>query len=449
MSVKIIIWVCVVMAMTLRSVAEEPKFNDVLQKKHTFGLEKYPIGFYTDRLFLGDPEIISRFSSDREVRDWVEMGCTLMFSPKFNSEDPKQKDLMGKILRYCEKNNIKMLLSDRRFYPRSGTKGLSDAEYKKEVEKIGKYFSASSSFLGFMISDEPGKKTLPNTLLAARLQKMALPKTHPFINLGFEPAYVGKKNWEDYFGSIINDGKLDVLSYDIYAQMLDKKKISSYYFMILRNLRESSVRNGVPFWTILLATPHLYFVTPTLDDIRWQFNTAVCHGSSGIFWWFYYDGNSVCANYRNSPVDWNWDKTESWHYFKRVHQKFHHQYKDLFNQLVTTRVSHYPKMVGGVTWTPNAILKKIQVDVKGGKKDVKNSPVLIGEFIDKDKRTYLMVVNNSRKANAAVRLTFPENCKLFYYDKGVEKEGHALEYGMGKHWLAPGQEVVYRVELQD
>lgn len=426
-------------------VADENRYADVLEKKTSFHFEQFPIGFYTDRLNLSDSLAASKFSNDKEIKDWAEMGCTLMLSPRFTSDDVRQKELMGNILTWCANHKIKMLLSDRRFY-QQGMKGLTENEYREQVKVSGDYFSSFPSFLGFMIHDEPGKKDMPNALVAAKIQKEVLPETHPFVNLGFEPSYVGKESWDDFFGSAIKGGNLDLLSYDIYAQMLRKSDISSYYFMVLRNLREVSVKNGVPFWTILLATPHLYFVEPNFDDVRWQFNTAICHGSSAILWWFYYDGDSICANYRNSPIDWNWNKTQSWYNFKQVHLKFHYQYGDLFNRLVSTRVTHYPKIVGGIEWTPNGLLAKIETEMQG-QKDTKDNPLLIGEFVDKDNRPYLMVVNNSRHLNIAVKLTFPEKSKIYHYYRGREYEGNALEFGMGKHWLAPGQEVVYRVAL--
>jgi hypothetical protein len=436
---------CAALILAGNIVANESRYADVLEKKASFHFEQFPIGFYTDRLNLGDPLTASRFSNDKEIKDWAEMGCSLMLSPRFTSDDIRQKELVGNILMWCANHKIKMLLSDRQFY-QQGMKGLPEDEYRKQVKFSGEYFSRYPSFFGFMIYDEPGKKEMSGALAAAKIQKEALPETQPFINLGFEPNYVGKTSYDDYFSSVIKGGNLNLLSYDIYAQMLNKSGISSYYFMVLRNLREASIKNGVPFWTILLATPHLYFVDPSLDDIRWQFNTAICHGSSAVLWWFYYDGDSVCANYRNSPIDWNWNKTQSWYNFRQVHLKFHHQYGDLFNRLTSTRVTHYPKLVGGIEWTPNTILTKVETEIQG-QKDTKDNPLLIGEFVDKENRPYLMVVNNSRNANVAVKLTFPENCKIYHYSKGIERKGNALEFGIGKHWLAPGQEVVYRIEL--
>ncbi len=420
--------------------------QSVLGKKASMNLAKFPIGFFTDRLSLGDPVEAEVFKDGRAAEEWAAAGCTFMLSPHFTSEDVRQKELVGEILRACSERDIKMLLLDRRFYQRKGTKGLSDDAYRAEIAEANDFFSAFPAFAGFYVEDEPGKAILDNVLHAARLHKEVRPESIALVNLGFEPEYVGKSSWSDYFGSVIQDGRQDMLCYDIYVQMLADSKIP-YYFSVLRQMREASLQNGVPFWTILLGVGHMHFRCPTYDDIRWQFNTAICAGSSGVLWFFYYQGDT-CANYRLAPIDMNGDKTDSWHHFRRVHLDFLNHYGNLFNRLVSTRVTHYPRLVGGVQWTPNAILSGIQTDLK-------DHPLVIGEFTDKEARDYLMVVNAGFTNSVAVTLTFPQGSRIFHYRRAKEHEGRALEHGGPivevpegfsiKHWLAPGQEVVYRV----
>ena len=420
--------------------ANAKQFKKILSKKASFNLKKYPVGFITDRLSINS----NLFSNNGEVKEWAKMGCTFMQSPQMDSRDPKQVKRTQKLLEWCEKYGIKLQIQDRAFYGKP-----IYPDYRKNLKKAIEYFSGYSSFAGFVISDEPGKQTIDHTLKQCQMHEQLYPSGMSYVNFGFEPAFVGKKTWEDYFDSVIQEGNLHYLSYDIYVQMLKDSKIP-YYFMVMKKMREASIRNGVPFWMILLGVGHMHFRCPTFDEIRWQFNTAICAGASGVQWFFYYMGDTQCANYRLPPIDINSDKSPSWWNFRRVQLAFHNHYGNLFNSLASTRVTHYPKIVAQTKWTPNSVLEDIITDVP-------DHPLMIGEFIDKNDRKYVMVVNTSMKKSVAVTLVFPHGAKIYHYVKGVEYEGRALEHGGAikshtkgfsiKHWLAPGQEVVYRVKL--
>jgi 3'-phosphoadenosine 5'-phosphosulfate sulfotransferase (PAPS reductase)/FAD synthetase len=168
--------------------------------------------------------------------------------------------------------------------------------------------------------------------------------------------------------------------------------------------------------------------------------------------WFFYYMREPHDNYRLSPVDEHWDKTDTWHHLRRWQLNFHKHYGDLFTRLVSTRVTFVGEAYGGgKKFTPNGLVSKIEPDKA-------DHPVLIGEFADAEERRYVMVVNNSMSESVNVRITFPgADVKTYSWDwHGEEKEGGAYccggamtrdEAGMtGGHWLAPGQEFVYRVE---
>ena len=84
-------------------------------------------------------------------------------------------------------------------------------------------------------------------------------------------------------------------------------------------------------------------------------------------------------------------------------------------------------------------------------------PLLLGEFTDVKARRYVMLVNNSMAESVNVGIRFPgQDVKVYSWDwSGKERAGGA--YCAGRqvrnkqglaiyHWLAPGQETVYRVE---
>jgi hypothetical protein len=195
---------------------------------------------------------------------------------------------------------------------------------------------------------------------------------------------------------------------------------------------------------------HFRYRTPNYDELRWQFNTALASGANGILWFFYYM-RKPHDNYRLSPVDEHWDRTETYYDLRRLQKGFHRLYRNLFSGLVSTRVTFLPEPYGGgAAFTPNELVAAVEPDKE-------NHPILVGEFVDSQGRRYIMVVNNSTTDSVRVALRFPgDQTKLFSWNwDGEEVEGPAysaqrVEKTAGglsvRHWLAPGQEAVYRVE---
>ena len=195
---------------------------------------------------------------------------------------------------------------------------------------------------------------------------------------------------------------------------------------------------------------HYAYRCPNLDEIRWQFNTSIAAGANGISWFFYYMQTPE-DNYRLSPVDEFWEKTQTYYDIRRVQRGFHKRYKDLFNRLVSTRVSFSGTPYGGIeAFTPNDIIKGVALGGKSG--------MLIGEFTNIQGKRYAMFVSNSMTESQQYHVTFPKNARLFSQDwYGHEYEGAAYNNvgvntdkdGNVVHsmYLAPGQEVVYRVEI--
>jgi len=103
---------------------------------------------------------------------------------------------------------------------------------------------------------------------------------------------------------------------------------------------------------------------------------------------------------------------------------------------------------GGETFAPDGLVSRLSPDTV---------PLLLSEFMDLDGRRYVMLVNLSMTESHQVGLTFPgKTARVFSWNwQGQEYEGAAYcecgssrdEQGLTiRHFLAPGQEAVYRVE---
>jgi len=430
-----------------------PKIVSTLEKSASLGLDRFPIGFwnYTN---LGQH---AEHMTQAEVAEWADAGFTVTMSPSFDPANHRQLDQMRRILDWADDLGMKLIVCDPRTHgPTGGGEGplaVPDDQREKVDAAIADLGKHPATF-GFAIGDEPGTREGRAWLECARITKHAAPDLHPFMNLlpwypGVEER-VGFPSWPEYLDTVARKSGLDFLCYDCYSQMNPERTGWDMYFANLREFREAGWRNGLPFWTTLLSVGHFNYRCPNYNELRWQFNTAVCSGANGILWFFYYM-RQPHSNYRLSPVDENWDRTQTYYDIRRFQKAFHRTYGDLFLHLAPTRVTFTEKAWGGgAMFSPDELVSEVTPG---------DQPLLVGEFVDAQARRYVMLVNNSTSQSVRASLEFPGADVRFYswnWD-GNEVEGTAysadsverLEDGVRVwHWLAPGQEAVYRVDSE-
>lgn len=430
-----------------------PNIRAIVEKTRSFGLRGYPISFwnYTNLAEHG------KYMDEAEVEEWADAGFTVPQSPNFDASDPRQKAHVLKLLDWAWARGMKLILCDSRTYAKAGPGGeggLVPPDYQEGVRAAVADFGHHPGLFGFHVGDEPGKDFKYAFAECYRIQKKVAPRLHPFANhLPWWPGaetVVGNASWAEYLDEFVRLSNADLLSYDCYAQMNPGQGGWHMYFANLREYRAASLRNGIPFWNTILSVGHFRYRCPTFDELRWQFNTSLCCGANGILWFFYYM-RQPHSNYRLSPVDEHWDRTQTYYDIRRIQKSFHRHYGDLFTRLVSTRVTFYPMPFGGgQSFTPNGIISRVQPDAE-------NHPILIGEFTDDQGRPYVMIVNNSMTDSVFVRVTFPgKDVKVYSWDwSGREREGGAYctdelkrtDDGLtAGQWLAPGQEALFRIE---
>jgi len=418
--------------------------KSIVQKTQSFGIGRYPISFWSYTNLTAH----SQYMDEAEVAEWADAGFTVPQSPNYDSNNVRQKAQILNMLDWASKYGMKLILCDPRCYARKDF-----TEYTDGVRSAIADFGKHPALFGFHIGDEPDADMKDSFFECYRIQKEFAPDLHPFANLlpffpGIEKR-AGTDTWANYLDEYAKKSNADLLSYDCYVQMNPGDAGWNNYYENLRLYREASIRNGIPFWNTLLSVGHFRYRCPNYDEIRWQFNTTLACGANGILWFFYYM-REPHDNYRLSPVDENWEKTQTYYDIRRVQKSFHKRYGDLFTRLVSTRVIFYPKAFGGgEIFSPNGIVSRILPDAQ-------NHPILIGEFTDVEGERYVMIVNNSMTDSVNVGITFPgKDVKVFSWNwSGSEYEGGAYcasemtrdDNGLTvRHWLAPGQEAVYRV----
>jgi hypothetical protein len=445
---------CIMLLRIANALAQEVPGNvrSIIEKTQSFGLGKYPISFWS----YTNLNEHAQYMTEDEVEEWADAGFTVPQSPRFDPGNPEQVAHMRRLLDWAHERGMKLIVCDPRGYARRGEDGKAHPEYAAGIQAAVEQFGDHPGLFGLHVGDEPGAADKDAFFDCYRVQKEVAPHLHPFANLlpyfpGIE-ARAGADTWANYLDEYVKESNADLISYDCYAQMNPGEGGWQNYYENLRLYREAMLRNGVPFWNTVLSVGHFRYRCPNLDEIRWQFNTTVASGAHGVLWFFYYM-RQPHANYRLSPVDEHWNLTQTYDDIRLVQKSFHRHYGDLFARLVCTRVTFHPEPFGGGdAFAPNGIVSRVLPDREG-------HPVLVGEFVDLQGRRYAMLVNNSMTESVNCGLTFPgDDVKVYSWNwSGEEYQGAAYcqsgqsrdENGLTvRHWLAPGQEAVYRVDSE-
>jgi len=427
----------------------------ILDKNISMKLTAYPLGFwnYTNLKMHGE------HFTESEVKSWADAGFNLPQSPIYDPSDSKQKAQIEKMLKWANSYGIRLVLKDPRCEASPGKNGDWSnirENYKEEAAAAIKDFAKYPALFGFHVGDEPDCNMKDSFFNYYRILKETGPNIPAFANLlpffpGIE-SRAGTDTWPNYLDEYAKEANPDFFCWDCYAQMNPGKSGWHNYFENLRLNREASLRHGIPYWTTLLCVGHYNYRPPNIDELRWQFNTAIASGAQGIVWFHYYI-NTPLFNYRMAPVNEFWEKTQTYDDLKLIQNSFHKRYKNLFLNIVCTKTMFYPVAYGGgETFAPDNFVSSIKTDKPG-------HPVLISEFTDRKGNRYFMMVNMSMTENADVIITIPGNDVTLHswnWD-GKEYQGFSYCGEMIKkddvgltvhHWLAPGQETVYRIESE-
>jgi hypothetical protein len=413
---------------------------------------KYPIGFwsYTNLNEHG------QYMDEAEVQEWADAGFTVPQSPSFDPSQPEQIAHMRRLLDWAQARGMKLILCDPRCSARwvdEAGKLVVPADYAEGVRAAVAQLGDHPALFGFHVGDEPDAAMKDAFFGCYRIQKEVAPGLHPFANLlphfpGIEER-AGTDTWPNYLDEYCRESNADLICYDCYTQMWEGDRGWHDYFRNLRLNREASLRNGIPFWNTALSVGHFAYRCPSYDDFRWQLNTTVASGAHGLLWFFYYMREPHC-NYRLAPVDEHFDRTEGYYHLRRIQKTFHRLYGDLFTRIVCTKVMF--------TGTPYGDGEPFQPDDLVLQVIPQDAPLLVSEFVDGQGRRYVMLVNLSLTESRQAGLVFAgEKARFFSWNwRGQEYEGPAYSTsGTGRddqgrtviqHFLAPGQEAVYRVE---
>jgi len=385
------------------------------------------------------------------VDDWHGAGITVPQSPRYQ-DTPADKGKLKWVLDACAERGMEAILLD----PRTRVGGSSwdektplPEDYSAGAANALREFADHAGVRGFFVRDEPPKGSLKAVCDAHRIIRELAPHTLPYINQypyhGDIDGRYGFESWPAYLDRFVEESGATQLSYDCYCQMMEGPFENPLYFQNLEYMRDASLRHDIPFWNIVLATPHFRYRAPSKDDMRWQINTSLAYGCKGIFYFTWY--TPLTCNYRDAPIDAHGERSERWYMLRDLHRDFRARFEQVYLGLKSTGVYHWPQApAGSELLDGSGIVKSIRGDQQDGE-------FVVGEFIDEKQRPWVMVVNRSPRHSSQAHLTFRQEPKAWYmlgYDgQEVLASGDARPSG-DTHagcWLAPGWAELIRVEF--
>ena len=282
-----------------------------------------------------------------------------------------------KLLNWAQELCLKVMLTDPNISPYR-------VNLEAEITELTDDFKNHPAIWGYYVIDEPSAKQFADL---ARLNGILLqndPLHFPYINLFPNYAVASQLDTPDYATYVrkfIDTVKPSILSYDHYA-LLDTRDRPGY-FANLEIVRTEALRAGIPFMQIILATPFSGVRDPSAADLRYQVYTTLAYGAKGISYFTYAVPD---ASFGDGLLDREGVPTVKWYAAREINWEVRH----LGPWLLTLRST-------GVFYAPSApelecqALTGVGVVIKasGGR-------LQVGEFIDAENHTWVMVVNLDR-----------------------------------------------------
>lgn len=348
----------------------------------------------------------------------------------------------ARLLGACKKYGVKAILFDDRVTPR-WDKPFNAAVAEPVLKELVKKYNGHPAVFGYHLKDEPGDDQLAELGKSARMMKDMAPGKWAYINLN--PGYGG---WYDssHIQKFIDLCHPKFLSYDNYAiGEWDRHSFSWGYWANIWDMRSASLRNNIPFHTILLTAGHFGYRAPSFNDLMLQVYGALAYGAQGLG---YYKvvGETLhlleapdLGNWNGAPLDeFHEPNPQPYYNLQKMNKRIQTMAPVLVN-LKSTDVYHIlgdsiPPRNHGIT--PSSLIQGME----------NGAAFIVGEFVHKkDGSVWMLIVNKDLKASTFLRPKFapgvnPSSIKIFSQVTGELIDWPGIWYS-----LEPGQGVLLKI----
>ena len=332
----------------------------------------------------------------------------------------------------CRDHGLQAIVFDESVAGTNWSKPYNGDDARGNLPALIKRVGQHPAVMGYHLKDEPGAHEFSELAKAVAMVKELAPGKWPYINLlpGDGDAYTG------YVEGFVNTCKPTVLSYDRYVLVGDNE-FQPVFWSNLAQFREVAMKHKLPFWNIVLTSPHWSYREITETDIRLQNWGSLAYGVSGLaFYKFCSKELSVLdapdlGNFRNGPLDQFGEKTQTWDWLRNCNRQIQ-QIAPIYLKLRSDSVYHFGNVPDRNRGTGETNLVKSI-----------NGEAVVGDFTHADGSRYVLIVNKNLKAS------FP--CVPEFYKKPASiqyvctRTGRLKPFPMPYYWLAPGQGVLLQV----
>lgn len=288
------------------------------------------------------------------------------------------------------------------------------------------------AFAGYCVWDEPASTAFEGLGEKKVLWDSVMGDKTFFINVF--PGWAGSAlggSFQSYISNYIETVKPELLCFDHYPLMENSSGntvVRDTFFSDMDICSHYAKEAGIPFWFTLLAAGHMSYVTPNLEEFRWQMAVGQAYGATGLLHYVYgtHDGDYT------APIDWDTQMTtEVYESMKAANAEiaaWDHIYMN-FNWQGTANIG------GNNNAVPSTGFQLCQFAVdptqNTGITSIESSEdVLCGIFTDGDGKEGFMLTNATNPASqkdATVKLTLDEKYKGILLINGGEQTTMLLE----------------------
>jgi len=377
---------------------------------------------------------------DTYVKDHHDMGITVLTTPYYAEGDDPAK--MIKILDECQQFGMKAIVKDKRVEADRKPEPLDEEAWKVRFKKSLEDFSWHPAVIGYFVGDEPSVEVAEKFFGIARLMREMAPHLLAYLNL--LPWYdwiaprLGFDSYGPYLDYAVKEGNLAMLSYDCYANMQDGDIGWNDYFHNLHEMRDASLRNHVPFQSIVLSCGLNENRCPDHNDMRWQISTAAAMGARMISY-FVVDPGDMSDNYYGMPINRYHERTATFAAVADETREFLEKHGDLMMKLTCHKSEFTLKAYGGLhLFEPDETLRRVYTN------QITN--VLVSTFSDAEGITYRAFVNLDLKKSVKLYLDYIPGMRIermHWNNTWLDCSGYA-DGASAAMWMNPGQMYVVR-----
>lgn len=269
------------------------------------------------------------------------------------------------------------------------------------LDQVVAQFKANPNCLGYFICDEPYAQAFANIGTVVNYLRDKDPTRLSFVNIW--PG-TGNSEYTNYIEMLLDQTKLELLSYDRYVFFNDRTE-QSIFINNLSIIRESALAYDIPFCNIIQAIgtngtsqPQLNWRVPNEAEHRWQVYASLAYGAKGIIWFHWH-------------LDWGVTGSPQCEQIMASIQKTNAEINALgpiMIKLNTTVVYHSKNVPYGELPLPsNSLINSVSP----------NADLVVGFFKDDSDSDYVMLMNKNFNDSVTATITMKNMlAKLQYYD---------------------------------